>query len=726
MSVKSNIKWFANTIVNSYSQVFFSENTLFGILLLIVSLFDFNAGLYGLISVFTANLTAYILGFDRISLTEGLYGYNALLVGLGIGYLYEPGLTLTAIVFFGALLTLFITVSLQGILSRYGLPFLSLPFLLALWLILLATKDFGSLIFSERSIYIYNELYDIGGKKLVDFYVWIQNFPLWQPVKIYLLSLAAIFFQTNVIAGLLIALGLLYYSRIAFSLSVTGFAIVYLFYYFIGADFSSLGYTFIGFNYILTSIAVGGIFVIASTRSFLWTILLLPLTVIFTAGLMRIFSTWNLPVYALPFNMTVLLFIYVLKQRRIRQGKLIDNFVKQATPEQSLYLHHITNEELKNKNYFPVQLPVKGEWFINQGHNGAYTHKDKWQHAWDFVIVDEDSKQFSGTGDLLKDYYAWDKPVFAPAAGIVAEIKDGIPDNIIGDINTAHNWGNTIVIKHTETLYSQLSHLKEGSIMVQKGDFIRKGQRIGKVGNSGHSPYPHLHFQLQATPHIGSETLEYPLHNYIINTPDNPALVNFGIPVEEQIVAPAHVDVILGNALHLIPGKKLSVTNESGQQNVWNVYKDIWNQTYIVDQKNKATAYFYENESGLFQTNYYGNRQADLFIFFNALYNVNKAFYKQTKVTGTIRPDLFFNKSLTLLQDFVAPFYIFLKTKFSLTYIDKDDEYLADTVYLKSQVTGKLFGRHKRQMDFDITIHKSGEMEINVKQIGKELKIKPI
>ncbi len=273
MSIKSNIKWFANTILNSYSQVFFSENKLFGFLLLAISFFDFNAGFYGLLSVLTANLTAYILGFDRISLTEGLYGYNALLVGLGIGYLFEPGLVLTAIVFFGAILTLFITVSLQGILSRYGLPFLSLPFLFALWFILLATKDFGSLGFSERSIYLYNELYAIGGKNLVDFYVWIQNFPLWQPVKIYLLSLAAIFFQTNVIAGLLIAFGLLYYSRIAFSLSVTGFAIVYLFYYFIGADFSSLGYTFIGFNYILTSIAIGGIFVIASVRSFLWMVL---------------------------------------------------------------------------------------------------------------------------------------------------------------------------------------------------------------------------------------------------------------------------------------------------------------------------------------------------------------------------------------------------------------------------------------------------------------------
>ncbi len=725
MPVKFNIKWFINTIFNSYSQVFFSENKLFGILLLVISFFDLEAGFYGLLSVITANFTAYILGFDRISLTEGLYGYNALLVGLGIGYLFDPGFVLTAIVIFGALLTLFITVSFQSILLGYGLPFLSLPFLLALWFILLATKDFNSIEFSEKSIYVYNELYAVGGKNLVDFYIWIQNFPIWQPVKIYLLSLAAIFFQTNVIAGLLIAFGLLYYSRIAFTLSVTGFAVVYLFYYFIGADFSALSYTFIGFNYILTSIAVGGIFVIASFRSFFWTVLLLPLTVIFTAGLMHIFRVWNLPVYALPFNLTVLLFIYVLKQRRIRHGKLIDSFVKQATPEQSLYLHHIITEELKNKNYFPIHLPVKGNWYINQGHNGAYTHKDKWQHAWDFVIVDEDRKQFSGTGDLLTDYYDWDKPVFAPASGIVAEIKDGIPDNIIGDINTAHNWGNTIVIKHTESLYSQLSHLKEGSIMVQKGDFVRKGQRIGKIGNSGHSPYPHLHFQLQATPYIGSETLEYPLHNYIVNTSQNPVLVNFGIPVEKEVVAPAHVDVILSNALHLIPGKKLSVTNENGRQSIWNVYKDIWNQTYIVDRKHKVSAYFFENESGLFQTNYYGNRQADLFIFFSALYNVNKAFYKHTKVTGSIRPDLFFNKSLTLLQDFAAPFYVFLKTEFSLTYVDKDDEYLADTVYLKSQITGKVFGRYKRQMDFDITIHKSGDMEIKMKQTGKKLKIKP-
>jgi len=40
------------------------------------------------------------------------------------------------------------------------------------------------------------------------------------------------------------------------------------------------------------------------------------------------------------------------------------------------------------------------------------------------------------------------------------------------------------------------AHLKSGSIEVEKGDRVKKGQRLGQVGNSGFSSTPHLHFQV--------------------------------------------------------------------------------------------------------------------------------------------------------------------------------------------------------------------------------------
>jgi murein DD-endopeptidase MepM/ murein hydrolase activator NlpD len=40
------------------------------------------------------------------------------------------------------------------------------------------------------------------------------------------------------------------------------------------------------------------------------------------------------------------------------------------------------------------------------------------------------------------------------------------------------------------------AHLKPGSVAVRVGDRVRQGQRLGLLGNSGNTDFPHLHFQL--------------------------------------------------------------------------------------------------------------------------------------------------------------------------------------------------------------------------------------
>jgi len=40
-----------------------------------------------------------------------------------------------------------------------------------------------------------------------------------------------------------------------------------------------------------------------------------------------------------------------------------------------------------------------------------------------------------------------------------------------------------------------LGHFAVNSIVVQKGQVVQEGQRLGAVGNSGLTPRPHLHIQ---------------------------------------------------------------------------------------------------------------------------------------------------------------------------------------------------------------------------------------
>ena len=714
-----SIKKFTSTVLNSYSQVFFSENKIFAVILIIVSFIDIWAGASGLLAVLTANITAYIMGYNKTSIRKGIDGFNALLVGLGAGLSFSPGLELYIIVFFASILTLFITLALQGILSKYALPFLSIPFLFGIWAVILATKDFTALGLSERGIYTYNELYAIGGNYFVNFYDWFSNLNLPESLRIYFLSLGAIFFQNNILAGILIAIGLLYYSRIAFSLSLLGFFAAFLFYKFIGANFSELGYTFIGFNYILTSIAVGSYFVLASWRSYLWTILLLPVTVIITAGLAKVFAVWLISIYSLPFNIVVILFLYVLKLRTTNRQHLTDNFVKQSNPEKAIYLNKTAIEENKSKLFFPVSLPFFGEWSIMQAHNGEYTHKDEWQHAWDFIIIDKNEKQFKNEGNHVEDYFCYGKSVLAPADGIISDIFDGIDDNKIGEINTIKNWGNSIVIKHTELLYTQISHIKKESFKVKKGDFVKKGDVLAVVGNSGHSAYPHLHFQMQATPYVGSETLDYPLHNYILKKDKKQELVTFGKPSLNQIISTAEKDEILHDALNFKSGQKIKVEIEINKEKkdiLWEIHKTSYNETYLYCPETKSTAFYFSDDTGFYFKNFYGNKKSALFLFFKSLYSVKKTFYKDIQHTSCIRPDLFFSKPALIIQDFIAPFYLYLKTNYKLIYLEKDDDLSPDFIKLKSNIQKLFFVKKKEEINSDILIKQSGEITIHLSE----------
>ncbi|ANH92736.1 MULTISPECIES: M23 family metallopeptidase [Streptomyces] len=63
-------------------------------------------------------------------------------------------------------------------------------------------------------------------------------------------------------------------------------------------------------------------------------------------------------------------------------------------------------------------------------------------------------------------------------------------------------YGNAIVVKHANGLYSQYAHLSR--IDVKVGQVVTTGQHIAKSGNTGNSTGPHLHFEIRTTPNYGS------------------------------------------------------------------------------------------------------------------------------------------------------------------------------------------------------------------------------
>ncbi|WP_245815122.1 M23 family metallopeptidase [Shimia gijangensis] len=91
--------------------------------------------------------------------------------------------------------------------------------------------------------------------------------------------------------------------------------------------------------------------------------------------------------------------------------------------------------------------------------------------------------------------------VLAASGGIVTGVRDGMPDVAITkdtlDSVKGRECGNGVAIDHGEGWVTQYCHMKLGSIAVQKGQKVRTGDPLGRVGLSGKTQFPHLHISLR-------------------------------------------------------------------------------------------------------------------------------------------------------------------------------------------------------------------------------------
>ena len=720
-SLKEQLKFYKESITNSYSQMLFSNNNWLALFVIVASFIDPFTGLSGLICALSSIIFAKSLGLNQAFIRNGIYSYNSLLVGLAMGVFFHFTLSFFIMLLLASFLTLFITISIASVTAAYKIPFLSLPFIFSIWTILLCSRSFGALQLSERSIYTFNELWNIGGAPLVNIYEKTNSFKFPFLAEIYLKSLGAIFFQYNIISGLLIMIGLFIYSRIAFSMAIIGFLTGYLFCYFIKGNLSELEYSYIGFNYILSSIAIGGYFLIASPRSYLLAFITVPLVGLLISALGNMVSVFQLPLYSLPFSLVVILVLFALNNRFfVKKLNLVQ--YQQFSPEKNLYAYKNSLERFKNDTYFHIQLPFYGQWFVSQAHEGDITHKEDYRFAWDFVVTDETQKTFRLPGKDVSDFYCYALPILAPFAGYVVNLVDGIEDNAIGDVNLGDNWGNSIVIKHGDYFFSKISHIKINSFKVKIGDYVKKGDILATCGNSGRSPEPHIHFQLQATEFIGAKTLKYPIAYYVSKLNNKYEFHSFDYPLEGQQIFRTTPTPLLSNAFHFVPGMvmEFEVTNGDKKSKVkWEVFVDASNLSYIYCYQTKSVAYFVNNETLHYFTAFKGDTNSLLYYFYLGTHKVILSYFQDMKVTDALPISGFYSGLSTVIQDFVAPFSIFLKAEYTSTFKVIDDYQQPKKIKIASVALAKTGNKINREIDFEIELAENRISKFTIKEKDK-------
>jgi Peptidase family M23 len=150
------------------------------------------------------------------------------------------------------------------------------------------------------------------------------------------------------------------------------------------------------------------------------------------------------------------------------------------------------------------------------------------QFAIDWVQT-RNGRVFDGDGAHNEQWYGFGADVLAVADGSVAAVFDGMPNQLpdvpaTGLHGPRDYSGNHVSLQISPGVWASYAHLAPGSITVNIGDQVKKGQVIGRLGNSGNSTGPHLHFQLSDGPEITtSNSLPFSLDSYWLEGMVDPA-----------------------------------------------------------------------------------------------------------------------------------------------------------------------------------------------------------
>jgi murein DD-endopeptidase MepM/ murein hydrolase activator NlpD len=202
-------------------------------------------------------------------------------------------------------------------------------------------------------------------------------------------------------------------------------------------------------------------------------------------------------------------------------------------------------------NVVTLSPPVKGkDWVMNEGPdvpshhrtsllalNGTITNAQRF--AFDIYKAQDGGEQ-KARRTANTHYLSYGVEVVAVADAVVVSVRDNIPDAdphgltspVAMSLETIT--GNHVVLDLGSGRYAMYAHLQPG-LRVGVGDRVTRGQVLGRIGNSGRTDAPHLHFHVADGPTLSAEgipfvfdafekagkrhTNEMPLHGWHISFP---------------------------------------------------------------------------------------------------------------------------------------------------------------------------------------------------------------
>lgn len=291
---------FTDVILRSYGQVMLQNNALSGLIFLLgVLMGGYLAGkpiigAASLVAVISANIMAYVYQLNEKAWQQGIYGFNACLTGIALATFCENSPYLWCTIVLASIFSVFITKALSPILQHWYLPCLTMPFILITWIFLLATPSFSALTRVQAVTTTTN-----------------TGFTLLHLLPSSILGIAEVFLFNSTLVGITFLIALAVNSlritlyAIVGSILAIGIALLY------GGQLELITLGLYSFNAVLTAITLITFSNAPNSKTNLYIVLAIILTVFTQSALTTLLKPYALPVLTMPFVLVSWLWLLI-------------------------------------------------------------------------------------------------------------------------------------------------------------------------------------------------------------------------------------------------------------------------------------------------------------------------------------------------------------------------------------------------------------------------------
>lgn len=130
---------FINAFLSGFSEIFLLKSIMAGLLILIgIFIASRKAGVFAIVANLIGFTAVLVLGANHDQINDGLFGYNVILTVLALGVAFRTRIQRYISIVLGILLTVVLHAGMTTLLTPFGLPVFTLPFIIATWIMLFA------------------------------------------------------------------------------------------------------------------------------------------------------------------------------------------------------------------------------------------------------------------------------------------------------------------------------------------------------------------------------------------------------------------------------------------------------------------------------------------------------------------------------------------------------------------------------------------------------------